>query len=277
MPLPQPTRDASAPVPTYLYVVRSRRTAGISLGVELTPNHACNYRCVYCDVPDLVERDGAEMDLAQFEAELTEALSAVDDPEWRARAGVSADESLASLCISGRGEPTVQFDFPKVTEILARETKGRAGRYAILTNGVEIASKRSRAALAHWNGLGGEIWFKVDTATRDGQRAVHSSGVMLRSLRNALRAACETCPTWIQTTLFTLDGEPMSDVERKAYLGFLGDQKRSGLDLRGVQLISAGRESAQPEAARIGPVPEAFARDLAGEIEALGLPVERHA
>ncbi len=274
MPLPSPARDASAPAPQYLYAVRSRRTGGLSLGVDLTTNHACNYACVYCDVPDLVDRDGAEMDLAQFEAELTEALAAVDDVTWRQRAEVSPDEKLASLCLSGRGEPTVQFDLPKVTEILAREAKGRADRYAILTNGVEIASKRSRAALGHWNELGGEIWFKVDTATRDGQRAIHSSEMMLRTLRNSLRAACETSPTWIQSTLFTLDGEPMSETERKAYLAFLGDQKRAGLAIRGVQLVSANRPSARSEASRIGPVSEAFARELAGEIEALGLPVE---
>ncbi len=257
-----PVRAGSAP-PQYVYTVYSRRTGGLSLGVDLVPNHACNFRCVYCDVEDLVDRDGQELDLAQLEAELTEALEVLRE----------RGEVLRSVCLSGRGEPTKQFEFPAAIEVIAKVCKGRVPRFALLTNGAELTGKRVRAGLATWAGLGGEIWFKLDSATREGQREINSSDILLRLVRNSLRVASETCPTWIQTMLFTRRGEQMSAVERKAYLDFLTDQKRSGLRLEGVQLCSIDRPSAQPEAQSqaIGPADGAFVSALAAEVRAIGL------
>lgn len=273
MPLSQPTREASAPAPTHVYAVHSRRTGGLSIGVDVTPNHACSFRCVYCDVPDLVDRDGSELDTAQLEAELREAFEAVSDAGWRERAGVG-EAPLASLCLSGRGEPTKQFDLPAAAEVIAKVARDRVPRFAILTNGIEISGKRSRAALATWADLGGEIWFKLDSATRDGQRNINQVDILLRSMRNALRVAAETCPTWLQTTLFTRNGEPSHDeAERKALVSFVSDQVRSGLPLKGIQLVSANRASAQPEGSDVGPATADQLAQLAAEFADLGIEV----
>ena len=32
----------------YVYPVLSRRARGVSIGINLNPNNACNWRCVYC-------------------------------------------------------------------------------------------------------------------------------------------------------------------------------------------------------------------------------------
>ena len=37
----------------YIYPVVSRRAGGVSLGINLNVNNACNWRCVYCQVPGL--------------------------------------------------------------------------------------------------------------------------------------------------------------------------------------------------------------------------------
>ena len=34
----------------YCYPVISRRSRGLSLGVNLNPDQACNFDCVYCEV-----------------------------------------------------------------------------------------------------------------------------------------------------------------------------------------------------------------------------------
>ena len=39
---------------TYIYPVVSRRSEGVSLGINLNINNACNWRCVYCQVEGLV-------------------------------------------------------------------------------------------------------------------------------------------------------------------------------------------------------------------------------
>ncbi|MFN0038839.1 MAG: hypothetical protein ACKVP2_04960, partial [Burkholderiales bacterium] len=38
---------------TYVYPVVSRRAGGVSIGVNLNTNNACNWRCIYCQVPNL--------------------------------------------------------------------------------------------------------------------------------------------------------------------------------------------------------------------------------
>ena len=46
--------DRNAAGLRYVYPVVSRRAGGVSVGINLNPNNACNWRCVYCQVPRLV-------------------------------------------------------------------------------------------------------------------------------------------------------------------------------------------------------------------------------
>ncbi|HAN56230.1 MAG TPA: radical SAM protein, partial [Betaproteobacteria bacterium] len=59
---------------TYVYPVISRRAGGVSVGINLNPNNACNWRCVYCQVPNLVRGTAPVIDLALLEHELTDFL-----------------------------------------------------------------------------------------------------------------------------------------------------------------------------------------------------------
>ncbi len=52
---------------TYVYPVVSRRAGGVSVGINLNPNNACNWHCAYCQVPDLVRGAAPEIDLEQVE------------------------------------------------------------------------------------------------------------------------------------------------------------------------------------------------------------------
>ena len=37
----------------YIYPVVSRRSKGLSLGINLNTNNACNWQCIYCQVSNL--------------------------------------------------------------------------------------------------------------------------------------------------------------------------------------------------------------------------------
>ena len=37
----------------YIYPVLSRRAGGLSLGINLNTNNACNWQCIYCEIPNL--------------------------------------------------------------------------------------------------------------------------------------------------------------------------------------------------------------------------------
>src|SRR5687768_11026624 len=66
-------RDAAGLV--YVYPVLSRRAGGVSVGVNLNPNNACNWRCIYCQVPDLKRGPAPRINVPQLESELRGLLT----------------------------------------------------------------------------------------------------------------------------------------------------------------------------------------------------------
>jgi hypothetical protein len=89
-----------------------------------------------------------------------------------------------------------------------------------------------------------------------------------------LESAARACPTWLQTCVFALDGEPMPGAERAAYLELLARAVGAGVPLRGVMLYGLARESMQPEAGRLSRVGLDYLEGFAAEIAALGLAVK---
>ena len=69
----------------YVYPVLSRRAGGVSVGINLNPNNACNWRCVYCQVPDLVPGMAPDIDLARLESELAGFLRRVVHGDYLAK------------------------------------------------------------------------------------------------------------------------------------------------------------------------------------------------
>jgi len=53
----------------YVYPVLSRRAGGLSIGINFNTNNACNWRCIYCQVPDLTIGAAPEIDFQLLEKE----------------------------------------------------------------------------------------------------------------------------------------------------------------------------------------------------------------
>ena len=62
---------------TYVYPVLSRRAGGVSVGVNLNPNSACNWACLYCQVDNLQRGGPPPIDLQQLIAELDSLLATI--------------------------------------------------------------------------------------------------------------------------------------------------------------------------------------------------------
>jgi wyosine [tRNA(Phe)-imidazoG37] synthetase (radical SAM superfamily) len=54
----------------YVYPVISRRAGGVSVGINLNVNNACNWACVYCQVDNLTRGGPPPIDLPILESEL---------------------------------------------------------------------------------------------------------------------------------------------------------------------------------------------------------------
>jgi hypothetical protein len=127
--------------------------------------------------------------------------------------------------------------------------------------------------LQRMRALGGEVWFKLDSATDEGQRRINSYAAGAERTRANLAAAAHACPTWLQTCMFSWEGEVPCQEERDAYLELLRWTREEQLPLEGVLLYGLARESHQPEAEHLGRLDEAWMEGFASEIRAQGFEV----
>lgn len=260
---------------TYVYPVVSRRAGGVSIGINLNINRACNWRCIYCQV-DGLRRGGApavDLDLLGRELRgfLSDFLSAPEN-SLEVPAGM---RRLNDIALSGDGEPTSAAEFDQVIELIGM-IMGEFGlvgviKLVVITNGSLISRPAVRNGLKRLGKLNGEVWFKVDSATVSGRLRINHTRQAPEAAMENLRVASALCPVWVQTALFALDGEPPSAEERRAYLDFLRRCLERGIKLQGVLLYGLARPSLQPEAARLKNLPVAYFEDWVTGIEALGL------
>ena len=277
-PLSVTDHDRGATGMKYVYAVVSRRAGGVSIGVNLNPNNACNWRCVYCQVPDLVRGAAPPIDLARLERELRELLEDIRSGSFM-RARVPPDaRRLRDLAFSGNGEPTSSPQLAQaIDRVAALRDEFELGAklpLVLITNGSLVGRPHVRRALARLAAHGGELWFKLDRATRGGLESLSSTPVDPARHLARLREAAATCPTRIQTCMFERGGAPPDGEEIAAYLGALRTLVSDGVTLRGVLLYGLARPPLQPEAGELGSVSQEWLERLAARVEALGLPVQ---
>jgi len=263
---------------TYVYPVVSRRAGGVSVGVNLNPNNACNWACVYCQVPDLKRGAAPDIDLAQLEAELRALLTDILHGDFlRARVPEEA-RRLNDIALSGNGEPTSAKAFSQVIERIGRVMAdvGLTGKIklVLITNGSLADRPRVQDGLRKMAALNGEVWFKFDSATAPGMRAINQTRIAPDKQIERLAVAARLCPTWLQTCVFAVDGEPPSDAEQAAYLAALARIRQRRIPVRGVLLYGLARPSMQPQAGRLSALPAEWLAAFADKIRAAGLPVK---
>ncbi|MET0917158.1 MAG: radical SAM protein [Burkholderiales bacterium] len=249
----------------------------MSIGINLNTNDACNWRCIYCQVPGLSRGSAPPVDLSLLERELRGFLREVVEGDFMALRVPFEARRLNDIALSGNGEPTSAREFAAVVGSIGRamadfDLVGRI-KLVLITNGSLVHQARVQAGLAQMANLNGEVWFKLDRATEAGIRAVNSTRTTMEKVLRNLRTAAALCPTWVQTCLFALDGNPPPELELQAYLDCLAALQREGVPLRGVLLYGVARQSYQPEAPRISQLSETWLASFSERIKTLGLPV----
>lgn len=256
----------------YVYPVVSRRAGGVSVGINLNVNNACNWACVYCQVPNLTRGGPPPVDRLVLARELSSFLDQVLVGDFMLLRVPEAMRQLADIAFSGNGEPTSSEGFPSAVEIVIAELAKRqlAGTLPIrvITNGSMMHRPAVKAALSRLAGYAGEIWFKVDRGSEAGMREVNHTETSLAQVARHLEAAAAAAPTWLQTCWFGFDGQAPSEIETQAYVDFVGGYR----DLvRGVHLYGIARPSMQSERGRLLRLPVATLNDLAGRLKKIGV------
>lgn len=263
---------------TYVYPVVSRRAGGVSVGVNLNPNNACNWACVYCQVPDLIRGAAPDIDLALLETELRTMLADILHGDFMHRRVPAEARRLNDIALSGNGEPTSAKAFPRVIEVISRVMTDfdlvDKIKLVLITNGSLADRPWVQDGLAKMATLNGEVWFKFDSATASGMRAINQTRISPGKQLERLATAARLCPTWLQTCVLAVEGAPPSEPEQAAYLAAVRRMQQQCIPLQGVLLYGLARPSMQPQASRLSSLPVEWLNAFAEKIRAVGMPVK---
>ena len=224
----------------YVYPVLSRRAGGISIGVNLNIDKACNFRCIYCQVDRTEHREREFVGLEPLAAELDQMIELVTS--GRIYEGTQFRDTPASLrrlndiALSGDGEPTSYSNFDRVVDLCA-EVRRRHGltdmKLVLITNASLLHRPRVRKALLTLDANGGEIWGKLDAGTEDYYRLVDRSSVPWRQILDNLRETAIVRPIVIQSLFMRIHGNPPSQAELEAYCDRLAEIAAAKSDAKG--------------------------------------------
>jgi wyosine [tRNA(Phe)-imidazoG37] synthetase (radical SAM superfamily) len=254
---------------TYVYPVVSRRAGGVSVGINLNPNNACNWRCIYCQVPDLKRGGPPPLDLGLLESELREMFAQLYRDDYLEHHAPPEARRVVDVAFSGNGEPTSAAEFPLAVELAGRVIDEFAlvepPQLRLITNGSLLDRAEVQRGIAALGARGGEAWFKVDVVGADAMQRINGVAYVPETVLRRLKLCGSLCTTWVQTCLFEFDGRPPAEAELAAYLDLLADARES---VAGVHLYGLARPSHQPEAPRLAALPAAWLEDFARRIEA---------
>jgi len=261
----------------YIYPVISRRSSGVSLGINLNPNNACNWHCVYCQVPGLSRGSAPAIDLNLLEHELSLFLHAIKYGNFMQEHVPEGFRQLSDIAISGNGEPTGSRQFNQVTCIIEEALNhfGLTGtiKVILITNGSYMQRQEVQAGLKHLAQINGEVWFKIDRVRFED--VLRENGVAWGEdrIRRSIEISAQLCPTCIQTCMHGWNGCEPEQESIIAYLNLLKELKLSFIPIRSIFLYGLARPSMQKESRYISPLSSSWMNTLASRIRALDYTV----
>ncbi len=251
---------------TYVYPVISRRSRGLSIGINLNPDKRCNFDCVYCEVDRTIPGKATHVDLAQ----------AADELRWLARhavtGGLGEEEKfreagaltleIRDFAFSGDGEPTMVPNFDACVEMAVgvRQELGLSDTQIVLiTDAAGLDKATVRRGLEIMDANHGEVWAKLDAGTEGYFRQVNRGFVSFSRILRNLNLTAQARPIVIQSLFLKVHGEMMSALELRSYIQRLQDILAVGGQIKEVHAYTIAR-----------PTPEAWATRLTlAELESL--------
>ena len=261
----------------YVYPVLSRCSGGLSIGINLNPNNACNWRCLYCQVPNLIKGAAPEVDFQLLKAELTFFFNDVLEGDFYQRFNVPENQRIIKdIALSGNGEPTSLKTFDQVVALIGRCVDDAAvfpaAKFILITNGSFMHRKTVQEGLKILNDYKGEVWFKWDSVTAKGLSQVNNTALSFASQYSKLITVSQLCRTTLHTCLVNYCQQGLLVTEKEAYLDALHAVKKQ-TSISSVTLYTLARESLQPEAIDLEKMPFEMMECFADEIRAIGFTV----
>jgi wyosine [tRNA(Phe)-imidazoG37] synthetase (radical SAM superfamily) len=256
----------------YIYSVISRRAGGLSIGVNLNVNNACNWQCIYCEIPNLTRGTPPPIELDVLEQELRFFLNEIIHGDYMEKNVSLEDRHLKDIAFSGNGEPTSAEEFPEVISIVKKLLEEfnllHKIKIRLITNGSLMHQASVIKSVEMLKEMNGEVWFKVDAATEESIKTINQVNLKPHQILERLKNSANVCPTFVQTCIFSINGNGPSEKDINAYIELINEVKSN---IQGVHLYGLARPSLQPQAKNLGRINEEVLQDIAKELRSLNI------
>lgn len=262
----------------HIYPVLSRRSGGLSIGVNLNLDRLCNFDCPYCQVDRRVPSPRLAVEPARVVEELRAMLGryAATGLAETFPGVAPSDRRLRDIALSGDGEPTLEPAFPEVCRQLAilqeawTAAGGESFTLVCITNATMLDRDDVLRGLIALCAHQGEVWGKLDAGTEDWYHLVNESRVPLDRIEANLKAAAAVVPVRIQSLWMTYRDRSPDRAETDAWLRRI-EAIHLAAPLRGVQIHTVARATAR---SGCRPLPLDWLEELGDRVRALGIDAE---
>jgi wyosine [tRNA(Phe)-imidazoG37] synthetase (radical SAM superfamily) len=236
----------------FVYPVVSRRSQGVSVGVNLNPDKVCNFDCIYCQVNRRTESETRFVEMQQLLTELESVLQLVSSGElFRHPKFVSTPDHLRRLndiAFSGDGEPTTFRNFDEIIERAAEIKRQQISddvRMVLITNASMFHREHVKRGLELLDQNNGQIWAKLDAGTEDYYKLIERTTIPFRRILENITAAATVRPLVIQSLFMNVNGVPPDDAEILAFCERLQEVTTAGGTLELIQIYTVARQPAE--------------------------------
>ncbi|MEM9353332.1 MAG: radical SAM protein [Planctomycetota bacterium] len=236
----------------FVYPVLSRRSGGVSVGVNLNPDKVCNFDCIYCQVDRTTQSETRFVELDGLLAELESVLRLVASGEVYATAKFADTPEplrrLNDIAFSGDGEPTTYRNFDEIIERCAG-VKRSLGldevKMVLITNASMFHRPHVVRGLELLDANQGEVWAKLDAGTEEYYRFIERTPIPFQQVLDNIAAAARVRPLVIQALFMRVAGEGPSGAEIEAFCDRLNEVVAAGGSLKLVQVYTVARRPAE--------------------------------
>jgi wyosine [tRNA(Phe)-imidazoG37] synthetase (radical SAM superfamily) len=245
---------------TFVYPVISRRSQGLSLGINLNPDKICNFDCIYCEVDRKIPGTVSRVDLNQMRDELIAMVRFAkdgglakepkfDEVPWLTR-------HIRDITFSGDGEPTLINNFADCVQAVA-EVKSTEGltrtKIVLVTDAAGLDKKDVKHGLEIMDANNGEVWGKLDAGTETYFKLINRTSIRFeRILKNLLETAMAR-PIILQSLFLRVYDQLIPTAELEAYCDRLNELARAGGQIKEVHAYTLARPAPEAYVAKLDP------------------------
>ena len=236
----------------FVYPVISRRSGGVSIGVNLNPDKVCNFDCIYCQVDRTRQSETRFVETDALLTELRGVLELVVSGDLfelqRFSETPPSMRRLNDIAFSGDGEPTTFRNFDEIIQACAevrQDVGATESKMVLITNASMFHRPHVQNGLEILDRNRGEIWAKLDAGTEEYFQIIDRTKFTLKHVMGNLVLAAKLRPIVIQSLWMRVDDEPPTINELEAYSDRLNEIVSAGGEIKLVQIYTVARQPAE--------------------------------